>query len=101
MPNSPYQILLDPQGDLVLMINVSPEEDAPDGAMFIYDGSDTALLFRNFTSVKALRNISPETGLKILEANDIFVTEIADGEIVKDYAARIRIVKDVNALIQQ
>ena len=43
-----YQILQNPDNDLLLVIE--PQDCEPDGPMFIYDGGDTALLFRDWFS---------------------------------------------------
>ena len=43
-----FQILQDHDGDLLLIIE--PQTTAPDGPIFIYDGGDTAILFRDWDS---------------------------------------------------
>ena len=92
-----YQILQDHDGDLLLIIE--PQTTDPDGPIFIYDGGDTALLFRDWDSNVRLKNISEEARPILKDADDIYVVEIQDERIIRDYMAPIRLVSDVKALI--
>lgn len=92
-----YQILQDHDGDLVLILNPQPMD--PKEPIFIYDGGDTALLFRDWDSNVRLKNISEEARPILKDADDIYVVEIQDEEILRDYMAPIRLVRNVKALI--
>ena len=92
-----YQILQDPDNDLLLVIE--PQDCEPDGPMFIYDGGDTALLFRDWGSNVRLNDISPETGPELLNAKIIYVVEMSGDDIAREYAVPIRIVRDVKSLM--
>ena len=92
-----YQILQDHDGDLVLILNPQPTD--PKEPIFIYDGGDTALLFRDWDSNVRLKNISEEARPILKDADDIYVVEIQDERIIRDYMAPIRLVSDVKALI--
>ena len=92
-----YKILQDPEKDLLLVIE--PQDCEPDGPMFIYDGGDTALLFRDWFSNVRLNGISPETSSELLNAKQIHVIEQSGDAITREYAAPIRIVRDVKSLI--
>lgn len=92
-----YKILQDHDGDLLLIIELQPS--APKDPMFIYDGGDTALLFRDWDSSVRLNHISEEARPILNDAEGIFVIEIQGEEILRDYCAPIRIVRDVKKLI--
>ena len=92
-----YQILQDHDGDLVLIINPQPTD--PKDPMFIYDGGDTALLFRDWDSNLRLKNISEESRPILKDAEEIYVVEVQGEDIYRDYFAPIRIVKDVKSLM--
>lgn len=92
-----YQILQDHDGDLLLIIE--PQTTAPDGPIFIYDGGDTALLFRDWDSNVRLNNISEEARPVLKDAEEIFVVEMKKDRIIRDYMAPIRLVHDVKSLI--
>lgn len=92
-----YKILKDKDNDLLLVIE--PQDCEPDGPMFIYDGGDTALLFRDWFSNVRLNGISPETGPELLNAKLIYVVEMSGDTIAREYAAPIRIVRDVKSMM--
>ena len=92
-----YTILQDHEGGLVLVIDLQPS--APNEPMFIYDGGDTALLFRDWDSYIRINNISEDARPILNNAEDIFVVEIQGEDILRDYYAPIRIVSDVTKLI--
>lgn len=92
-----YQILNNNNNDLALIIDAQDTE--PDGPMLICDGGDTALLFRDWGSNLRLRDISPETADELLNAPSILVKEVCGNNIVREYAARIRKVKNVKSMM--
>lgn len=92
-----YTILQDHEGGLVLVIDLQPS--APNEPMFIYDGGDTALLFRDWDSSIRINNISEDARPILKNAEDIYVVEIQGEDILRDYFAPIRIVSDVTKLI--
>ena len=71
----------------------------PNEPMFIYDGGDIALLFRDWDSNVRLNNISEDARPILMDAEEIYVVEIQGEDILNDYYAPIRIVKDVKSLI--
>lgn len=92
-----YTILQDHEGGLVLVIDLQPS--APNEPMFIYDGGDTALLFRDWDSSIRINNISEDARPILQNAEDIFIVELQGEDILRDYYAPIRIVRDVKKLI--
>ena len=92
-----YQIFQDKDNDLILVIE--PQDCEPDGPMFIYDGGDTALLFRDWTSNIRLNDISLDARTELMNADTIFVIEKADDNIAREYAAPIRHVRNVKSLM--
>ena len=92
-----YTILQDHEVDLVLVIEPQPTD--PNNPMFIYDGGDTALLFRDWDSSIRINKISDDARPILKNAEDIYVIELQGEDILRDYFAPIRIVKDVQKLI--
>ena len=80
-----------------MVIDLQPS--APNEPMFIYDGGDTALLFRDWDSSIRINNISEDARPILKNAEDIYVVEIQGEDILRDYYAPIRIVSDVTKLI--
>ena len=92
-----YQIFQDKNNDLILVIE--PQDCEPDGPMFIYDGGDTALLFRDWTSNIRLNNIGLDARPELMNVDTILVIEEANGKIAREYAAPIRHVRNVKSLM--
>mgnify|MGYP006988832685 CR=1 FL=1 len=89
--------ILKKDNDLALMIEQHPMD--PDGPMFIYDGSDTALFFRDWGCHMRLKGLSEPTGSLLKAATEITVFEVLGGEVVRRYTAPVRIVRDVKSLM--
>lgn len=94
-----YSIKQSKEGDLLLIIE--PQSCDPDFPLFIYDGGDTALLFRDWGSTLRLGSLSEEARPALENAEEIYVVEMQGEDIYRDYFAPIRIVRDVNSLIEQ
>ena len=92
-----YKILKDHDNDLLLVIE--PQDCEPDGPMFIYDGGDTALLFRDWFNNVRLNDIGSDAREQLLSAQVIYVLEKSGDAIAREYTAPIRIVRDVKALM--
>lgn len=92
-----YSIRQSKEGDLLLIIE--PQDCDPDFPLFIYDGGDTALLFRDWGSTIRLGSISMQARAALRNAEEIYVVEMQGENICRDYFAPIRIVRDVKSLI--
>ena len=92
-----YQIYQHKDGRLLLVIE--PQMSDPEDPMFIYDGSDTALLFRNWDSTIKLKSLSDAARFPLRETEEILVQERLCNEVIREYAAPVRLVRDVHSLI--
>lgn len=92
-----YSIFENAEGELLLLIDVQPSD--PDGPMFIYDGGDTAALFRDCCSAIALKNLDEGIRPMLKELKEIRVVEAEGENFIRDYIASVRIVRDVKSMI--
>lgn len=92
-----YSILQNKDKELMLIIDA--QDSTPDDPLFIYDGTDKALLFRDWDSTLRLNNLSLESVQALEENSDILVIEQSADNIVRDYMARIRKVRDVKSMV--
>lgn len=106
MSQNNYILWQNSEGEFLLIVKAC--EQAPDFPLFLYDGSDTALLLRSMTDPIALHNIELECRMPLIDAKEVHVIETKDGTvdpdnpedcIVRDYIAIVRIVADVNEMI--
>lgn len=66
---------------------------------FIYDGKDTALLYRSSESSVAFRHIDEGAQEPLRTVKEVLVVEIENDDVAREYNAPVRMVKDVNKLI--
>jgi len=81
------------------MLVIEQQMNDPEDPMFIYDGGDTALLYRNWDSSLRLSNLSEQARPPLQNADEILVVEKQDERILRNYIAHIRLVRDVKSLI--
>ena len=92
-----YSILKNNEGKLMLRLDVQPSE--PDEPLFIYDGGDTAVLFRDWGSTIALTNLDESCRSILKDSKEIRVVEAEGEDFIRDYIVSIRIVRDVKSMI--
>ena len=92
-----YSIMQNEQGEIMLMMNA--REGEPENPRFIYDGSGTALLYRNQDSSVAFRNISEEAREPLKNVDVVLVVEVLNDDVEREYMAPVRIVKNVENLM--
>ena len=92
-----YSILKNNEGKLMLRLDVQPSE--PDEPLFIYDGGDTAVLFRNWGSTIALTNLDESCRSILKDSKEIRVVEAEGEDFIRDYIVSIRIVRNVKSMI--
>lgn len=81
----------------MLRLDVQPSE--PDEPLFIYDGGDTAVLFRDWGSTIALTNLDESCRSILKDSKEIRVVEAEGEDFIRDYIVSIRIVRDVKSMI--
>ena len=81
------------------MIVIEPQISDPEDPMFMYDGGNTALLFRNWDSSIRLKAIGECARLPLKKAKEILIRECLLNEIVREYNVPVKIVRDVQSLM--
>ena len=92
-----YSIMQNAKGEIMIMMDA--REGTPREPRFIYDGHDTAILYRNEESAVACRGIEGEAQKALKKLSEVLVVEIANEEVEREYMAPIRFVKDINGLL--
>ena len=92
-----YSILQNDKGEIMLLMD--SREGEPEDSRFIYDGTDTALLYRSDESSVAFRHIDEGARQPLKEAKEILVVEIENDDVEREYMVPVRIVKNVQNLM--
>ncbi|MBR6356132.1 MAG: hypothetical protein IKR92_04690 [Alphaproteobacteria bacterium] len=92
-----YSILQNAKGEIGIFMD--SRVGGPVNPKFVYDGGDTALLYRSQESSIAFRHISPGARSPLKSVSEILVVEIEDDDVEREYIVPVRLVKDVKSLI--
>lgn len=92
-----YSIFQNDKGEILLMLE--PREGTPEDPLFIYDGGDTALLVRNMGSNVTFRHIGEDARESLKSVKKILVHEVLGNDVVWEYTAPVRLVKNVKGLM--
>lgn len=94
---STYDILQNAAGEILLMIK--QRRGGPENPRFVYDGGDTALLYRSRESSVFLGGINADARAPLKRVDEILVAEIDGEEVAREYSVPVRIVRDLKAVL--
>ena len=89
-----YEILQNAAGEILIMIK--QRRGGPENPRFVYDGGDTALLYRSRESAVFLGGINPDARQPIKAVDEVLVAEIDGDEVAREYMVPVRLVRDQN-----
>ncbi len=94
---SRYDILQNDKGEILIIIQ--QRSGGPENPLFVYDGSQYALLYRSHESTVYFDDIVEGARTPLKSVTTMQIVEIDNDEVVREYMVPIRIVKDVKALM--
>lgn len=94
---SRYDILQNEKGEILIIIQ--QRSGGPENPLFVYDGSEYALLYRSHESTVYFDDIAEGARNPIKNITQMQIVEIDDNDVVREYTVPVRIVKDVKALL--
>ena len=92
-----YSILQNAKGEIMIMMD--SRVGGPENPRFIYDGGDTALLYRSQESSVAFHGIDEGARNPLKSVTEVLVVEIDDNDVEREYVVPVRLIKDVQGLI--
>ncbi|MBQ9732060.1 MAG: hypothetical protein IJV97_03115 [Alphaproteobacteria bacterium] len=92
-----YDILQNAAGEILVIIR--QRRGGPENPRFVYDGGETALLYRSRESSVFLGNINIEARNPLKIVDEILVAEIDGDEVAREYMVPVRIVRDLKAVL--
>ncbi len=96
--NNRYDILQNDKGEILIMIQQC--NGGPENPLFVYDGSQYALLYRSHESTVYFEDIAEEARIPLKTVTSMQIVEIDNDEVVREYKTPVRIVKDVKSLME-
>ena len=84
-----FDLLMNAAGDVMLVF--SAMQNAPVNPIFVYDGRNKAILYKNKTDIMPVYPIPKEAESEMKRARDILCVEIKDNKIVAEYNAKVEV----------
>lgn len=94
---SRYDILQNDKGEILIIIQ--QRSGGPENPLFVYDGSENALLYRSHESTVYFDDIVEGARGPVKSVSEIQLVEISEDDVVREYKVPVRLVKDVKALL--
>lgn len=94
---SRYEILQNAKGEILIIM--AQRIGGPENPLFIYDGSQYALLYRSHESTVYFDDIAQGARAPLKAVTSMQVVEIDDDDVVREYPVPVRLVKNVKALM--
>ena len=92
-----YDILQNATGEILIMIR--QRRGGPENPRFVYDGGETALLYRSRESSVFLGDINVDARAPLKRVDEILVAEIDGDEVAREYVVPVRIVRSLKAVL--
>lgn len=90
-----YDILQNDDGEILIMI--AQRRGGPENPRFVYDGGDTALLYRSRESSVFLEAVNNEARNALKAVDEVLLAELDGDEVAREYMVPVRIVRDMSA----
>ena len=94
---SRYDILQNDRGEILMIIQ--QRSGGPENPLFVYYGSQYALLYRSHESTVYFDDIAEGARGPLKSVTTMQIVEIDNDEVIREYAVPLRIVKDVRTLM--
>ena len=86
-----FNILQNGAGEIMFLISVRP--GGPENPRLVFDGNNSALLYRSRESAVILEGIDPAAKLPLSGVSEVLVVELDGDEVAREYMVPLRIVK--------
>ena len=94
--SSRYDILQNAAGQIMLIIRA--REGEPDNPRIVYDGGDSALLYRNRESAIILEGIAEKAREPFLKVDQVLVVEVKNDDVAREYKVPLRKIKSLQSI---
>lgn len=95
---SKYDILQNEEGEILIIIN--SRAGGPEDPRFVYDGGETALLYRSKESAVVFKDIAKEARIPLKSVTTMLIVEVEDEDVAREYVVPVRVVKDIKSYLK-
>lgn len=93
-----FDILQNEEGKILIIINAYA--GGPENPRFVYDGGNTALLYRTKDSAVVFNDIPKSAHVALKSVSSMLIVEVEDEDVAREYTVPVRVVKDVNIYLK-
>ena len=91
-----YDILQNAAGEILIIIKY--HEGDPDNPRIVYDGTETALLYRSKESAVLLEHINLKAREQLMKVENVLIVEVKDDDVAREYKVPMRKIRSLNSL---
>ena len=84
-----FDLLMNAVGDVMIVFEATQHQ--PENPLFIYDGRNKAILYKNKADVIPIYPIPKEAETEMKRAKDILCVEVKEDKIIAEYNAKIEV----------
>jgi hypothetical protein len=91
-----YDILQNAAGEILIIIKY--HEGDPDNPRIVYDGTETALLYRSKESAVLLEHINLKAREQLMKVENVLIVEVKDDDVAREYKVPMRKIRSLKSL---
>ena len=91
-----YDILQNAAGEILIIIKY--HEGEPDNPRIVYDGTETALLYRSKESAVLLEHINLKAREPLMKVENVLIVEVKDDDVAREYKVPMRKIRSLKSL---
>lgn len=91
-----YDILQNAAGEILIIIKY--HEGDPDNPRIVYDGTETALLYRSKESAVLLEHINLKAREQLMKVENVLIVEVKNDDVAREYKVPMRKIRSLKSL---
>ena len=95
---SRFDILQNEEGEILIIINSFA--GGPENPRFVYDGGETALLYRTKENTVVFNAIPLDARLPLKSVTSMLSVEVENEDVAREYTVPVRLVKDIKTYLK-
>ena len=95
---SRFDILQNEEGEILIIINSFA--GGPENPRFVYDGGNTALLYRTKEKTVVFNDIPEDAHIPLKSVSSMLIVEVENEDVAREYTVPVRLVKDIKTYIK-
>lgn len=95
---SRFDILQNEEGEILIIINTFA--GGPENPRFVYDGGETALLYRTKENTVVFNAIPADARLPLKSVKSMLIVEVENEDVAREYTVPVRLVENIKTYLK-